>query len=381
MFSVPGRYSGGASGAFTWTQTLGEVNLRAALPEGTLSRDVRCTFGARKLEVAWSSSDVPPELSGELAAVVVVDDCLWVVEREAESGDVVLVTLRKAVPGVWDRLFAADPPLETAPALLDGVGREAPEMLSKAEQLKQAKARVATELDGPSRAKPYVLDGLKGETRTLARAEGMPELPVLVLRGCVDCAFTVPSELAAIKLQVESCERCTITLSGRLLTELVEVWKCVGCELVFQCKASTVQSDGCTDLRLRYACADHFQQLLHTGTRRLAVSFDDAKELGATLDFDALQAERADKLDEEVDQFITRFEAAGRPLRTELVIRLCNDFPTTEREVRDYEERTRVHGEMLDEVVSAELLILALILTLIITLTLTLALTLTPTLN
>ena len=38
------------------------------------------------------------------------------------------------------------------------------------------------------------------------------------------------------------------------------------------CNGALMQSDGCTDLRLRYACADHFQQLLHTGTRRLRLS-------------------------------------------------------------------------------------------------------------
>ena len=36
---------------------------------------------------------------------------------------------------------------------------------------------------------------------------------------------------------------------------------------------------------------------------------------------------------------------------TELIIRLCNDFPTTEREVREFEERTRMQHAKLDEVV------------------------------
>jgi tetratricopeptide (TPR) repeat protein len=143
MFHVPGRYSGGeaASGLFSWTQTLQEVNLKAALPDGTPAGAVRCTFAARKLEVAWGGSDVAPTLTGELSAVVVVDDCLWTVERDGAGKAELLITLRKAVPAVWDRLLATDPAPEAAPELLDGVGREAPE--NKAEMLRVAKARAA----------------------------------------------------------------------------------------------------------------------------------------------------------------------------------------------------------------------------------------------
>ena len=42
-------------------------------------------------------------------------------------------------------------------------------------------------------------------------------------------------------------------------------------------------------------------------------------------------------------------------LCTELVIRLCNEFPTTEREVREFEQRTRMHADKLDQVVDGML--------------------------
>ena len=42
-------------------------------------------------------------------------------------------------------------------------------------------------------------------------------------------------------------------------------------------------------------------------------------------------------------------------LTTELVVRLCNEFPTTEREVREFEARTRMQAEKLDEVVDGML--------------------------
>ena len=48
------------------------------------------------------------------------------------------------------------------------------------------------------------------------------------------------------------------------------------------------------------------------------------------------------ELDERTDQFITRRIGKADSLTTELVIRLCNDFPTTEREAKDFEERFQI---------------------------------------
>ena len=43
-------------------------------------------------------------------------------------------------------------------------------------------------------------------------------------------------------------------------------------------------------------------------------------------------------LDDKTDQFITRHgKSIDAPLLTELVIRLSNDFPTTEREASEFE--------------------------------------------
>ena len=87
MFSVPGKYSGGAGSGYTWTQTLNEVEIRVPLPaDAPDGKAASCKFSARRVEAAWAggelagSSALPEE---DLNAVVVVDDCLWVVERDA----------------------------------------------------------------------------------------------------------------------------------------------------------------------------------------------------------------------------------------------------------------------------------------------------------
>ena len=67
------------------------------------------------------------------------------------------------------------------------------------------------------------------------------------------------------------------------------------------------------------------------------MSFGDAPERDVAIDFDAECAARpGEVLNEKTDQIITW--KVGDDVLTELIIRLCNDFPTTEREVRYYME-------------------------------------------
>jgi len=135
------------------------------------------------------------------------------------------------------------------------------------------------------------------------------------------------------------------------------VWECTDCTVRFGCKASTVQVDGCTRLALAYAAVASFDRLMHTGARGLSLAFEDAPQLDTTLELDELAKAQGDGfvVDERTDQFITRRVGKADTLASELVIRLCNDFPTTEREAAQFEERTRMHADKLDEVVEGML--------------------------
>ena len=357
MFSVPGTYSGGSSASFSWKQTLHEIELKAPVPAGPPERSVKCSFTARRLELTFAApgtEEVTQVAVGELTAVIVATDSLWSVERDDAGRAVAVVSMRKAKPEVWSKLFAADPEPAEAPALLDGEKRAEPQ--SKAELLKQAKERLKTELDGPSRAKPYVLEKLAGETREVEASE-LPELPVMIVRDCSGCTLTLPASLTLIKLQIERCTNCTIDVTARVLTETTEVWECTDCTVRLASKASTVQVDKCAQLALTYGSVEYFDRIMHTGPRGLRIAFEDAPQLGTTLELDALRAAHNDQtIDELTDQFITRrLSSTAESLSTELIIRLCNEFPTTEREVKEFEERTRMHEAKLDEVVDGML--------------------------
>jgi len=281
-----------------------------------------------------------------------------VVERDAAT--TLVATIKKAAAKTWPKLFVSDADPAEAPQLLDGLeGRAAPDGTknkSKAEMLKDAKARAAAELTGPSQAKLHVIEGKTGETLALSATE-VPPLSVLVLRGCEGCTVSLGADLAVIKLQVEGCKRCEVRTHGKLLTETVEAWNCTDCALKLGSKSSTVQVDACSALTLAYAKVEYFDRVMHTGPKGMKLAFEDAPQLDETLESDALAKAQGEGfvLDEQTDQFITRRVGTADKLSTELVIRLCNDFPTTEREAKDFEERTRMHADKLDEVVDGML--------------------------
>ena len=270
MIHIPGVYSGGeTAGGHKWTQTKGGVELRVRLPEGTADGAVRCEIEPRTLRL--TSGDL--NLSGELDAVVVVADSLWSVETDGPAKTAV-VSLRKAIAGLWTRLLVTDAPAADAPRLLDGPERAAPR--SKAELLADAKGRAKASLDGPSKAKTHAIEGRIGETLTVSPAD-LPELPVLVLRNCRECHVEIPAGLSAVKVQVEGCSQLELVIDGKVLTETLELYKCdryvhIGhgacdlghilgisraylgrCTVELRSKLATVQLDSCTDLTLRYA--------------------------------------------------------------------------------------------------------------------------------
>ena len=129
MFSQPGKYAGGAAAGYSWQQTLHEIELKAPISAGPPRRSVKCTFGAKNLELIFTAvgAQDEPVAVGELSAVVAASDCLWSVERDDSGAALAVISLRKSVPQVWTKLFASDAEPAEAPALLDAVVRKQPQ--------------------------------------------------------------------------------------------------------------------------------------------------------------------------------------------------------------------------------------------------------------
>lgn len=352
MFHVPGQYSGDTSQGYKWTQTKSEVELRVPLPAGLPDGSVTCVIEPRAYRLAWPAHDgaAATEIGGGLSAGVVVDDSLWSVDADG-AGKTVVISLRKTVPDLWDRLLADDPEAAEAPRLLDGLERSAPR--SKEQLLKDAKKRAGAALDGPSKAQQHVVEDHSGETIELAAA-ALPALPVITVRRCTDCEISVPAGVAAVKLMFEGCTRCTLAIDGKVLTETLEVWRCEACTIRIATRLATIQVDACTGLDFAFVETAQFDRLLTAGAYDVSLGFGDAPALRGRVDLGEMQAEAPEKdLNAETDQFITRIVDGG--VLTELIIRLSNDFPTTEREVADFAARTKMHADKLDGVVDGML--------------------------
>uniref|UniRef100_A0A7S0Q2B8 CS domain-containing protein n=1 Tax=Coccolithus braarudii TaxID=221442 RepID=A0A7S0Q2B8_9EUKA len=361
MLHVPGTYAGGSGSGFDWTQTKREVELRVPLPPTCDVKSVKCEIGARRVHATWrlqgesaTEAEAEMQFSGELHALVVMDDSLWSLDKEgasATAGPVLVASLRKVVPELWRRLLTSETEAGEEPALLDGLQRAAPR--SKEELLKQAKQRANGMLDGPSKAVAHVIEGKRSVGSITLSADELPSLAVLTLRSCSDLEVVLPHACTVVKLALEGCEKLTLRVDGKVLTETLEVYQCSDCRLELGSSLKTVQVDACRGIAFSFAKLEHFQQLLSAGAYSTSLILEESA-LHASVDLDEQRAlHPAIQLSDETDQFITRLVDGG--LLTELVIRLSNDFPTTEREAAAFAERTKAADAKLEEVVGGML--------------------------
>ncbi|KAJ1625344.1 hypothetical protein T492DRAFT_1040497 [Pavlovales sp. CCMP2436] len=353
MFHVPGSYSGAKTDAFAWTQTREGLELIVPLAAGAKGS---VTYAARSLRVcAADGPDASPVLEGELNEVVVVDDCVWTREDAPRQ---LCITLRKAVPAVWARLLRAD--AELTPVLLDGRFGKPLEGAPSAEPAKGPKPKMPQ-----SAVVPHLLSGLKGTTVELT-AEQLPPVAVLLIRDCSQLTVRLPPDATVVKVSADSCDGLTLELAGRVTTETLELYKCTSATITAATMLRTVQLDECGTVALTYLSASHFERVVQTNVSALSLHFLDASELelqsglATLLDLsaDPSRPEHTAGLPVAGEQFITRVrpqpagtgaggQTAAHGLLTEHVRRLANDFPSTQREAREYAERTRVNLSLL----------------------------------
>ncbi len=332
-----------------WTQTHTHIDLRIPLDDAQL-QNYTPTIHHDHLSLTANTDET---IVVPLAAVVVVDDSTWELEDNPTQGNdtahkTLLFTLRKAVPALWTRLRPTDPEPAEPPRLIEPTARKEPR--SRADLLASAKARIGGELES-SKAQKYAVEGLRDATISL---DELPPLAVVSVRDCSGSTIRLPASSSAVKFYVESCDDCSVQLDGKVITETLEIWRCHGVKVhVGASPVKTVQVDESSGLELAFARRALFERLYTSGARSTVLSFGDAPECGGSVDFDALQREHASagtQVSPETDQFITRLVDGA--LLTELIIRLSNDFPTTEREVAEFARATSMAKDKVDDVVA-----------------------------
>lgn len=109
--------------------------------------------------------------------------------------------------------------------------------------------------------------------QTILDDKKLKDTETLYIRGCKDCNFTVTTK--CVKIMIEGCTNCQVTLNGVVITSIVELWKCDDFSLNVNAKVLTLQVDICKKLSVKYARKEDYQSLIWCGVYGLDLSFAD----------------------------------------------------------------------------------------------------------
>lgn len=145
---------------------------------------------------------------------------------------------------------------------------------------------------------------------------------------------------------IERCENTIVKVNARVLTQTVEAWHCKNLTLIINAPVSTLQLDMCSDITVHYLNKSFFDTIVWAGLHNFKLTVGD-KNSGDTLESGVEQVQKdVDNLQENFDQFIVRY--VNGKLLQELVVRLQNGFPTTDREADAFDERQKKNDELFE---------------------------------
>lgn len=152
------------------------------------------------------------------------------------------------------------------------------------------------------------------------------------------------------KIFIEGCDKVNFTFNGRVITQTVEVWKCNDFAMKANTAIKTLQIDLTNKADIQFEKADHFNRIVWAATEDLKLAFDDNEEHKLEVGTKKM-IEVNPNVKAETDQFIIRLlpnKLTGKlQLLNELIVRLENGFPTTERESRQFEEKQEANLQKL----------------------------------
>ena len=209
-------------------------------------------------------------------------------------------------------------------------------------------------------------EGVEQRTVEVDRAY-LGDRKLLRLDGCCHTTVHVHPSVELVKVFVVGCRRCTLVVSGKVLTSYCEMWDCADVVLRAQSSMECVQMDRCERITCVYLSSALFGSIVTSDVKALSVSFldksvrdaswaDDSEAEGepAAASAAAAAADRSDA----TQHIIRMFEVSGSSeveLRKEKVIRGIEDYPTTlreamaeKRELRDFEDTPETRAKRAD---------------------------------
>eukprot|EP00933_Yihiella_yeosuensis_P052164 TRINITY_DN5017_c0_g1_i1.p1 TRINITY_DN5017_c0_g1~~TRINITY_DN5017_c0_g1_i1.p1 ORF type:complete len:386 (+),score=105.76 TRINITY_DN5017_c0_g1_i1:40-1197(+) len=176
------------------------------------------------------------------------------------------------------------------------------------------------ELDDHSKQRNDFIEWSKDREVTLTHSQGEvvlegPEVEgkAVRLKGSKGVSYIVPAETKVLKLMMDDCSDCKLSLLCSMITSTAELYRCKKFELVLETPLGTLQVDECVeDTSVRFAEQDHVGRIYHQNSPGLAIGWGSAK-------LETIGIARA-------AQFVTRVLADGR-LETTGVRRGEGEFP------------------------------------------------------
>jgi len=169
----------------------------------------------------------------------------------------------------------------------------------------------------------------------------------LFIKGCEDCTIDVHSRCT--KIMIEGCRRTKVVLHGKIMTEIVEAWKCADLSLEINTDVKTLQLDICRNFNLKYQSKSLLHSIVWAGVYDLSITYADEPTTPAIVTgFEQVKPQHPDKdISPITDQFIMRYVKGE--LLTELVVRLQNGYPTTDREANEFDTNTEKNKQNAEE--------------------------------
>jgi len=205
------------------------------------------------------------------------------------------------------------------------------------------KAKIQAQLGNVKQQIVKLVTGKKGETKTFESEdmgdESFSAKGTVYFKNCEECEYVLNAP--SVKVLIEACNKCAFTLNGHIKTEILEVWKSET-SLKINTTVKTLQADMCPKLSIQFNKAESLGNIVWAGIQQLSIKFDDSPHNTLETSLEEMKKEVPD-LNPEIDQFIVRF--IDDKLKQELVVRLENGFPTTEREANDFDEKSKINAE------------------------------------
>ncbi|ORX84047.1 hypothetical protein BCR32DRAFT_266614 [Anaeromyces robustus] len=172
----------------------------------------------------------------------------------------------------------------------------------------------------------------------------------LFFKNCEDSKFVVGA--MSTKVCIEKCKNCSFIFNGKVITQVQELWNNINVNVVNNTTIKTVQVDLCNGVDFCFDKTDNFNRVVWAASEKLKIHFKEKEAAHHIVDTGITEMKKLNPtINEKVDQFIVRLiknkVTEKIDLRNELIIRLDNGFPTTEREEREFQRRQEANLQKL----------------------------------